>query len=249
MTIIIASLALFVSLIALWMAGANSKKIEGGHNELKSLINVDIDKAKKDGDSLGGIFEVVVSGLPVGLGSHAQADKKLDGLIAGAMMSVQAIKGVEIGIGFEEGRRPGSQVHDEIFYGNMEGECPRFTGEADQSGRTGTVPGKMGFFRKTNHAGGIEGGMTNGKDVVVRAVMKPIPTLYKPLMSVDMCTKEPFEASIERSDVCAVPAAAVIGEAVVAFEIAKAFLDKFGGDSMEEIRRNFDSYSEYVSRF
>ena len=193
--------------------------------ELTESIKKRIDQAKEDGDSLGGIFEVVASGLPVGLGSHVQADRKLDGLIAGAMMSVQAIKGVEIGIGFEEGRRPGSQVHDEISY---------------NSGH---------FDRKTNHAGGIEGGMINGKDVVVRAVMKPIPTLYKPLMSVDMCTKEPFEASIERSDVCAVPAASVIAETVVAFELAKAFLDKFGGDSIEEVRRNYDSYSEYVSKF
>ncbi|MBE9536818.1 MAG: chorismate synthase [Proteobacteria bacterium] len=206
-------------------AAAEKSEVRCPSPELTKSIKKRIDKAKEDGDSLGGIFEIVVSGLPVGLGSHVQADKKLDGLIAGAVMSVQAIKGVEIGIGFEEGRRPGSLAHDEIAY---------------EDGK---------FNRKTNHAGGIEGGMTNGKDVVVRSVMKPIPTLYKPLMSVDMCTKEPFEASIERSDVCAVPAASVIGEAVVAFEIAKAFLDKFGGDSIEEIRRNFDSYSEYVSNF
>jgi len=183
--------------------------------ELTEAIKKRIDKAKEDGDSLGGIFEVVVSGLPVGLGSHVQADKKLDGLIAGAMMSIQAIKGVEIGVGFEEGRRPGSQVHDEIFYRGQG------SGARDQE----NLESATGFYRKTNHAGGIEGGMTNGKDVVVRAAMKPIPTLYKPLMSVDISTKEPFEASIERSDVCAVPAAAVIGEAVVAFELAKVFLD------------------------
>lgn len=193
--------------------------------EITEQIKNRIDEAKNDGDSLGGIFEIIVCGLPVGLGSHVQADKKLDGLIAGAVMSVQAIKGVEIGLGFEEGRRPGSQAHDEISYDGSS------------------------FNRKTNYAGGIEGGMTNGNDIVVRAVMKPIPTLYKPLMSVDMCTKEPFEASIERSDVCAVPAASVIVEAVVAFELAKAFLDKFGGDSIEEIRRNYDAYSEYVSNF
>ena len=184
-----------------------------------------IDEAKDKGDTVGGIFEVVVSGLPAGLGSYVQYDRKLDAALAGAMMSIQAIKGVEIGLGFEEGRSFGSQVHDEIFYG------------------------KSGYYRRTNYAGGIEGGMTNGEDVVVRAVMKPIPTLYQPLKSVDIETKEPFDASVERSDVCAVPAAAVIGEAVTAIEIARLFLDKFGGDSIEEIRRNYNAYLEHVSDF
>lgn len=193
--------------------------------ELTDNIKKKIDDAKEQGDSLGGIFEVVVSGLPPGLGSHVQSDRKIDANLAGAIMSIQAIKGVEIGLGFEEGRMPGSQVHDEIFYKDSK------------------------FSRETNNSGGIEGGMTNGEDVVIRAVMKPIPTLYKPLRSVDIETKEAFEASIERSDVCAVPAAAVIAESVAAFEIARLFLQKFGGDSMEEIRRNYDAYVSYVAQF
>lgn len=181
-----------------------------------------IDQAKEAGDSLGGIVEVVVLGAPVGLGSHAQWDRRLDGRLAGAVMSIQAFKGVEIGLGFEGGRRPGSQVHDEIYY------------QGDQ------------FFRKTNRAGGLEGGMTNGAPIVVRGAMKPIPTLYKPLQTVDMRTKDAFAAVVERSDVCAVPAAAVVAEAVVAIEIAQAVLEKFGGDAMEEIRQNLQSYREYV---
>ncbi len=185
----------------------------------------EIDRAKQEGDSLGGVFEIVVTGLPVGLGSHAQYDRKLDGRLAGAMMSLQAIKGVEIGLGFKSGELKGSQVHDELFYDSA-----------------------RGFYRETNRAGGLEGGITNGEPLVLRAVMKPIPTLYKPLKSLDLLTKEPYEASVERSDVCAVPAAAVVGEAVVAFEIAKAFLEKFGGDSMVEIRRNYDSYMDYVEQ-
>ena len=204
---------------------AEKSEVSHPDEQISAQMKKSIDMAKENGDSLGGIFEVVVSGLPVGLGSHVQSNKKLDSLLAGAMMSIQAIKGVEIGLGFEEGRKPGSEVHDEIIYnGNS-------------------------FRRKSNFAGGIEGGMTNGEDIVIRAVMKPIPTLYKPLTSVDINSKEPFEASIERSDTCAVPAAAVIGEAVTAFEIAKVFLEKFGGDSMEEIKRNYKSYLNYVSEF
>lgn len=183
----------------------------------------EIDRARGEGDSLGGIFEVIVSGLPVGLGSHVHYDRKLDGMLARAVMSIQAIKGIEFGIGFKAGERPGSQVHDELFY------------NPDQ-----------GFYRETNRAGGLEGGVTNGEPVVLRAVMKPIPTLYKPLKSVDFVTKEPYEASVERSDVCAVPAAAVVGEAAVAFEIARALLEKFGGDSLAEIKRNYESYMEHV---
>ena len=192
---------------------------------LTENIKKKIDSAKEQGDSLGGIFEVVITGLPAGLGSHVQSDRKIDALLAGAMMSIQAIKGVEFGLGFQEGKMPGSEVHDEIFYRDSR------------------------FSRNTNNSGGIEGGMTNGEDVVIRAVMKPIPTLYKPLRSVDIETKEAFEASIERSDVCAVPAAAVIAESVAAFEIAKAFLHKFGGDSMEEIKRNYDAYLNHVATF
>jgi len=178
-----------------------------------------IDKIKEEGDSVGGIVECIVEGLPVGLGSHVQSDRKLDGAIAGAVMSINAFKGVEIGIGFEAGKLRGSQVHDEIMY-----------------------DAAKGYYRASNRLGGFEGGMTNGMPVVVRGVMKPIPTLYKPLQSVDIDTKEPFTAQVERSDACAVPAACVVLESVVAWEIAKAFLDKFGGDSMEEIRANYNNY-------
>lgn len=197
-----------------------------------------IDEARSNGDSLGGIFEIVVSGLPVGLGSHVQWDRKLDARLCMALMSIQAIKGAEVGLGFETARIPGSKVHDEIAYS---GQSSMVSGRQNDSA--------SGFYRKTNHAGGIEGGMTNGEDVVLRAVMKPIPTLYKPLASVDIESKESFEATIERSDICAVPAASVVGEAVVAIEIANAMLDKFAGDSMEEMKRNYDSYMEYVKDF
>jgi chorismate synthase len=193
---------------------------------MKSLV----DRAKDSGDSVGGVVEVTVSGVPVGLGSHVHWDRKLDARLAMAVMSIQAIKGVELGLGFDCARRPGSLVHDEIYY-----ESARIT-----RGET------TGYFRKTNNAGGIEGGISNGEDVIIRAAMKPIPTLYKPLMSVDLSTKEQVEATVERSDVCAVPAAAVVAEAVVAVEIANAFLEKFGGDSMVEIHRNFDGYLEYL---
>jgi chorismate synthase len=185
-----------------------------------------IDEAKADGDSIGGIVEVVVEGAPIGLGSHVQWDRKLDARIARAVMSIQAFKGVELGIGFEAGRLRGSQVHDAIGY----------------------TP-ERGYHRATNRAGGLEGGMTTGEPIVVRGVMKPIPTLYKPLMSVDIDTKEAFEASIERSDSCAVPAACVVMENVVAWEIADAFMEKFGGDSLEEIQANLASYSEHLERF
>ena len=197
-----------------------------------------IDEARNNGDSLGGIFEIVVSGVPVGLGSHVQWDRKLNARLSMVLTSIQAIKGVEFGLGFEAARRSGSEVHDEIAYSDTSlaphGERARVRG---------------GFYRKTNHAGGIEGGMSNGEDIVIRAAMKPIPTLYKPLRSVDIVTKEIFEATVERSDICAVPAASVVGEAVVAFEIANAMLDKFAGDSMEEMKRNYNSYMEYVKGF
>jgi chorismate synthase len=197
--------------------------------EMKALI----DRAKNDGDTVGGVVEVVVSGVPAGLGSHVQWDRKLDARLAMAIMSIQAIKGVELGIGFDSARNPGSRVHDEIYY-----ESSRIL-----HGET------TGFYRKTNNAGGIEGGISNGEEIVVRAAMKPIPTLYKPLRSVDFVTKEPFEAAVERSDVCAVPAASVVAEAVVAIEIANAFLEKFGGDSVAEIERNYGSYLDYLKSF
>lgn len=182
-----------------------------------------IDQAKATGDTLGGVFEVVALGCPVGLGSYVQWDRKLDGLLAQAFCSIHAIKGAEIGLGFEAARRPGSQVHDEILF------------DTD-----------AGFHRRSNGAGGLEGGVTNGQPVIVRAVMKPISTLRKPLRSVDVATKEAVEAVVERSDVCAVPAAGVVGEAMMAIVLGRVFLEKFGGDSIDEIRRNYDAYLEYL---
>ncbi len=196
-----------------------------------------IDQLKKRGDSAGGIFRVVATGVAPGLGSHVQWDRKLDGKLAMALMSVQAIKSVEVGMGAEVGKLPGSRVHDEIFYGTERRKDAEFW------------PPKKRFYRKTNNAGGIEGGMSNGEPIILSAAMKPIPTLYKPLLSVDMKTKKGFEASVERSDVCAVPAASVIGEAVVAFELAALFLDKFGGDSIGEIKRNYKGYLAQIKRF
>ncbi len=182
-----------------------------------------IDETRAAGDTLGGVFEVIVTGIPVGLGSHVHWDRKLDGRIAGAVMSIQAIKGVEIGSGFGVAYKPGSQVHDEIFWNR-----------------------KQGFHRRTNMAGGIEGGMTNGGPIMIRAAMKPIPTLYKPLRSVDLQSKKPFKASVERSDACAVPAAGVVAEAAVALEIAGAMIEKFGGDSIEEMKTNYRSYDRSI---
>ncbi|MBI3620603.1 MAG: chorismate synthase [Nitrospirae bacterium] len=192
-----------------------------------------INEAKDKGDTLGGVFEVVVTHPPIGLGSYAQWDRRLNARLAFALMSIQAMKGVEIGLGFEAARRFGSEVHDEIFYGD---EAAAAT--------SGKARGK--FYRKTNNAGGCEGGITNGQDIVLRVAMKPISTLYSPLQSVDMKSKEPFQASIERSDVCAVPAAGVVGEAVVAFEMAAAMTEKFGGDSLIEMKRNYDGYMKTI---
>jgi len=184
----------------------------------------EIDKARKNGDTLGGIFEIIVTNPPPGLGSYIQWDQRLNARLAFALMSIHAIKGVEIGLGFEVARKPGSQVHDPIYYDKE----------------------KKIFYRKTNRAGGIEGGITNGEDIILRAAMKPIATLYNPLDSVNVLTKEPVRATVERSDICAVPAASIVGEAMVALEMAKAFLEKFGGDSIEEVKRNYRSYMEYV---
>ena len=218
------------------IGGINSKKTVKNPDEILKIRNkskvycldklaeskmIDkIKKAKKEGDSLGGIIEIMAFGVPVGLGSHAQWNLRLDGALAGALMSIQAIKGVEIGLGFDFSKKFGSQVHDEIFYSED----------------------KSTFDRATNNAGGIEGGITNGEVVIARAAMKPIPTLMKPLRSVDIITKEPQSASTERSDVCAVPAVSVVGEAVMAFEIARCFMEKFGGDSIGEVTRNYEGY-------
>ena len=188
----------------------------------------EIDAAKERGDTLGGVFEVVVTGLPVGLGSHVAWDQKLDGRLAGAVMSIQAVKGVELGLGFEGAHRPGSEVHDPIVL-------------AQDKPRAG------GLGRASNRAGGLEGGVTTGEPLVVRGAMKPISTLRKRLPSVDLRDGTVGDAAVERSDVCAVPAAGVVGEAMVALVLADAFLDKFGGDSVGEIRRNFEGYLSYLA--
>ncbi len=197
-----------------------------------------IEECKKEGNTLGGIFEVVVLGLPPGLGSHTQWDRKLDGRLAQALMSIQAMKGVEIGLGFEMARRRGSQVHDEIFFDPTKDVT---------EGTPRIVP--TGFYRGSNNSGGTEGGMTNGAPLIARVAMKPISTLMSPLQSVDLRSKQPTDASVERSDVCAAPAAAVVGESVVAFEIARAFLEKFGGDSLSEIKRNYEHYLEQIKNY
>ncbi|MGE5371577.1 MAG: chorismate synthase [Solirubrobacterales bacterium] len=184
-----------------------------------------IEAAKDAGESLGGAFEVVALGLVPGIGSFTSGEARLDGRIAGAMMSIPAIKGVEIGDGIASAAAPGSQVHDEIHFDNQKG-----------------------IHRNTNRAGGIEGGVTNGEPVAVRAYMKPIPTLYKPLLSVNTRTWELERADIERSDICAVPAARVVGEAMMAQVLADAILDKFGHDSMKEIRENYDRYVSYLEK-
>ncbi|HFK1736964.1 MULTISPECIES: chorismate synthase [Bacillus] len=194
---------------------------EAGNQMMKA-----IDDAKANGDSIGGIVEVIVEGMPIGVGSYVHYDRKLDAKLAAAIMSINAFKGVEIGIGFEAAHRPGSEVHDEILWNE-----------------------EHGYTRRTNNAGGLEGGMTTGMPIVVRGVMKPIPTLYKPLQSVDIDTKEPFTASIERSDSCAVPAASVVAEAVVAWELATALIEQFGLDRMELIRENIDKHNEYARGF
>ena len=199
----------------------------GQDEELKSYI----DQTQKDGDTLGGVVEVRVEGLPFGLGTHAQWDRKLDGKIAQAVMAVQAIKGVEIGLGFEAARRTGSNVHDPIQYNPT---------QKDET--------TLGYQRPTNNAGGLEAGMTNGQPLIVRAAKKPISTLQKPLESIDMETKEPHTASYERSDVCAVSACSTIIENVVAFEVAAAMIEKFGGDSLEEMKHRWKLFQEQASK-
>ncbi|WP_062232144.1 chorismate synthase [Fictibacillus sp. FJAT-27399] len=185
-----------------------------------------IDEAKEKGDSIGGIVEVIVEGMPVGVGSYVHYDRKLDAKLAAAIMSINAFKGAEIGIGFEAAHKPGSLVHDEILWNEEDG-----------------------YTRRTNNAGGLEGGMTTGMPIVVRGVMKPIPTLYKPLQSIDIDSKEPFQASIERSDSCAVPAASVVAEAVVAWELAAVIVEQFGVDNMERIKENIGRHNRQAREF
>jgi len=186
-----------------------------------------VDQAYRDGDTVGGVFEVVAHGVPAGLGTHTAWDQRLDGRIAQAIVSIQAVKGVEIGAAAEAAAAFGSKVQDTIGY--------------DRERRR--------FVRASNRAGGIEGGITNGSDIVVRAFLKPISTLRRPLESVDFTTREPDAAAYERSDVCVLPAAGVVGEAMLAFVLASAFLEKFGGDSLGETRRNYEGYLEQVERF
>ncbi len=185
-----------------------------------------IENAKKNGNTLGGIFEIRACNVPVGLGSYSQWDRKLDGRLAGALMSIQAVKGVEIGNGMSNAERYGSEVHDEIFHS-----------------------AKKGFYRKTNRAGGIEGGVSNGEEIILRAYMKPISTLYRPLHSVDVSSKSPGRAAVERSDICAVPAASVVGEAVTAIELANAVVEKFGGDTMDDLKHTYAAYRSRIENY
>jgi chorismate synthase len=184
----------------------------------------EIKLAKKNRDSLGGVVELIVRGLPVGLGGFSQWHERLEGRMAAALMSIHSVKGVEFGLGFRAARLRGSEVHDEIYY------------------KAGEYPTRKGFYRKTNNAGGIEGGITNGEDIVVRVANKPISTLNRPLASVDVVTKEPRDAMVERTDNCVVPALAVICEAVAALVLTDAFLEKFGSDNLAEIERNYTAY-------
>jgi chorismate synthase len=198
--------------------------------ETEQRMKAEVDQALRTGDSVGGVFEVVAHGVPPGLGTFAQWDERLDGLLAQAVMSLQAVKGVEIGSGVESALSFGSAVHDEIGYKKNN---ERFTG----------------FTRASNHAGGIEGGISNGQDILVRGYLKPISTLRRPLGSVDFATREPVKAAYERSDVCVVPAAGVAAEAMVALTLARCALEKFGGDSITEIRRNFAGYRQQLREF
>jgi len=193
----------------------------------EAQMKAEVDQVLRAGDSVGGIFEVVAHGIPPGLGSHAQWDEKLDARLARALMSIQAVKAVEIGTGVANATSYGSGVQDEIRY--------------DQTAKR--------FARSSNRAGGLEGGITNGQDVVLRGYLKPISTLRRPLLTADLKTKEAVKAAYERSDVCVVPAAGVVGESMAALELAVAFIDKFGGDSLDEMRRNFEGYQKQLDQF
>lgn len=205
---------------------ARQSEVSIVNSEQEEEIKAYIDQIKKDGDTIGGIVETIVGGVPVGLGSYVQWDRKLDAKIAQGVVSINAFKGVEFGVGFEAGRLKGSQVMDEIIWSKEDG-----------------------FTRRTNNLGGFEGGMTNGEPIVVRGVMKPIPTLYKPLMSVDIETHEPYKATVERSDPTALPAAGVVMEAVVATVLATEVLEKFSSDNLEELKEAVQQYRNYVKGF
>jgi chorismate synthase len=201
--------------------------------EAEERMKQEVDNALKSGDSAGGVFEVVAHGVPPGLGTYANWDERLDALLAAAVMSLQAVKAVEIGSGIGAAASPGSVVHDAIGYEQRAKSDGRYTG----------------FTRRTNHAGGVEGGISNGEDILVRGYLKPISTLRRPLESVDFKTRAPVKAAYERSDVCVVPAAGVGGEAMVALTLARCALEKLGGDSMGEVLRNFEGYREQLRRF
>jgi chorismate synthase len=203
--------------------------------EAEQRMKAEVDQALRTGDSVGGVFEVVAHGVPPGLGTYAQWDERLDAMLAMAVMSLQAVKAVEIGSGVESALSFGSAVHDEIGYskGKSKSDDRRFTG----------------FTRASNHAGGIEGGVSNGQDILVRGYLKPISTLRRPLSSVDFATREPVKAAYERSDVCVVPAAGVAAEAMVALTLARCALEKFGGDSVGETLRNFLGYQQQLREF
>lgn len=204
------------------LARAEQSPVRVCDPQAEQQIIARIDQAQREGDSLGGIFEIILTGVPVGLGSYVQWDRKLDARLAYALQSIQGIKGVEFGNGFACAAQRGSQVHDEIFYHSQQG-----------------------YYRQTNHAGGIEGGMSNGQPIIIRCAMKPIPTLSKPLQTVDILTKQPATASVERSDVCAVPAAAVVGEAAALTVIGEELLRKFGGDSIEEVIERWKQWESH----
>ena len=205
---------------------SNGSSVRMISNEATEEAEKAIDAAKKAGDTLGGVVEVIVETPPVGLGSHVHYDRKLDAKIARSIVSINAFKGVEFGMGFKMAETPGSQVQDEIKFDSEDG-----------------------FYRSSNNLGGFEGGMTTGMPIVVRGVMKPIPTLYKPLMSVDIHTKEAFTATIERSDPCAVPAASIVAEHMVAIEVAEAILDKFPSDDFGDLKASLDLYNKRLSEY
>jgi len=211
------------------LAHQNDVLLSCADPEAEQHMKEEVDKALRTGDSVGGVFEVVAHNVPPGLGSYAQWDERLDGLLAAAVMSLQAVKAVEIGSGIQAAQSPGSAVHDEIGYQR----------EA----------GFSGFTRTRNNAGGIEGGVSNGQEIRIRGYLKPISTLRRPLQSVDFSTREPVKAAYERSDVCVVPAAGVAAEAMVALTLARCALEKFGGDSLKETKRNFQGYLEQLKSY
>ncbi len=219
--------------------------------EAEGRMKAQVDAALRSGDTVGGVFEVVVHGLPPGIGTHVNWDERLDGLLAQALMSLQAVKAVELGRGVTAASSPGSAVHDAIGYAAESGAngAPGVAGIDEGRGASGSNGGFTRFTRERNNAGGVEGGMSNGEDVVVRGYLKPISTLRKPLGSVSFATREETKASYERSDVCVVPAAGVAGEAMVALTVARLVLEKFGGDSLRELKRNFEGYREQIRAY